>query len=178
MKFYIFMILILNIVNVQSLTEVVIILGCSDNFIQNQRVEAGLDYLKHSKFEKILYLSGGIKNELKNELSESSKMLKQINNQNINAKIILDEKSKNTAENFVNLKKWLDNNHLYNMFSYVIVTSDFHKERALRLFNGIFENIKAKVILSKSECNRCWNDENYHMNNVDSDIMKALIFLN
>jgi len=166
------------IVNVYALTEVIIILGCANHNIQKDRVKVGLDYIKKSKFNKILYLSGGIKNELHDTISESSKMLKEIKNHNINAKIVIDEKSKNTAENFVNLKKWINNNHVYNIFNYIIVTSDFHKERALKLFNGIFNNIKANFVLSNTECTQCWNDEKIHSKNIKSDIMDALIYIN
>lgn len=173
-----FILIILNIVNVQSLTEIIIILGCSDSIIQNQRVNAGINYIKQSKFNNILFLSGGIKNNLKNEISESSKMLKQIAKEKLDIQIILDEKSKNTAENFVNLKKWVQNNFFHNIYNYVIVTSDFHKERALKLFNGIFENKKAKIVLSKSNCIQCWNDEKVHSKKIHSDIMDALIFMN
>ena len=91
MKAFILLIFLSYLINVQALTEIVIILGCSNNFIQNQRVQAGIDYIKQSKLDKILYLSGGIKNQIKNDVSESSKMLKQIMNENLNAKIILDE---------------------------------------------------------------------------------------
>lgn len=178
MKAFILLIFFSYLINVQALTEIVIILGCSNNFIQNQRVQAGIDYIKKSNLDKILYLSGGIKNQINDDISESSKMLKQIMNENLNAKIILDEKSKNTAENFVNLKKWVQNNHLYNLFNYVIVTSDFHKERALSLFNGIFDNVKAKMILSESNCIQCWNDERIHSKNIHTDIMDALIYMN
>tara|TARA_B110000483_G_scaffold243162_2_gene331624 strand:- start:413 stop:949 length:537 start_codon:yes stop_codon:yes gene_type:complete len=177
MKSFVLLIYISYLVYVQSLTEIVIILGCSNNLIQNQRVEAGMEYVKQSKLDKILYLSGGIKNQIKNDVSESSKMLKQIMNENLNAKIILDETSKNTAENFVNLKRWVQNNHLYNLFNFVIVTSDFHKERALSLFNGIFGNVNPQIVLSESNCIQCWNDERIHSKNIHTDIIDALIYM-
>ena len=175
MKLIVFLLLI---VSVYSLTEIIIILGCSNNHIQEQRVKAGLEYIKRSKLSKVLFLSGGIKNNIHNSVSEASKMLNQIKNENLNIEIIIDEKSKNTAENFVNLKNWIKNNNVCNLFSYVIVTSDFHKKRALKLFNGIFNNIKVKFITSKSNCSHCWKDEKTHLKNVKSDIMNALIFIN
>ena len=175
MRLYIFFLLI---VNVYSLTEVIIILGCSNNSIQKERVQAGLNYINKSKLPKILYLSGGIKNDIQDSISESSKMLKEIKNHKIDATVVIDEKSKNTAENFVNLKKWIQNNYVYNLFNFVIVTSDFHKDRALKLFSAIFDNMKAKFILSKSDCIQCWKDEKIHLKNIKSDIMDALIFVN
>ena len=175
MRLYIFFLLI---VNVYSLTEVIIILGCSNNSIQKERVQAGLNYIRKSKLPKILYLSGGIKNDIQDSISESSKMLKEIKNHKIDATVVIDEKSKNTAENFVNLKKWIQSNYVYNLFNFVIVTSDFHKDRALKLFSAIFDNVKAKFILSKSDCIQCWKDEKIHSKNIKSDIMDALIFVN
>ena len=94
----------------------------------------GLNYIRKSKPDKILYLSGGIKNDLQDSISESSEMLKQIKNENINSKIIIDEESKNTAQNFVNLKKWINNNKFSDIISYVIVTSDFHINRATKQY--------------------------------------------
>ena len=90
----------------------------------------GLNYIRKSKLDKILYLSGGIKNDLQDSISESSEMLKQIKNENINSKIIIDEESKNTAQNFVNLKKWINNNKFSDIISYVIVI-DFHINKVL-----------------------------------------------
>ena len=170
--------LLLILVNVYSLTEVIIILGCANHNIQKQRIITGLEYIRKSKSEKVLYLSGGIKNDLQDSISESSEMLKQIKNENINSKIIIDEESKNTAQNFVNLKKWINNNKFSDIISYVIVTSDFHINRAREIFKTIFKDINAKYVLSKSDCDKCWDDENIHMKNVKSDIMDALIFIN
>lgn len=170
-------IFVLLFVNVCSLTEIVIILGCSNNLIQKERVNSGLNYIKQSQIPKILYLSGGIKNNLLNDIPESKKMLKQIKKQNLDIKIIFDDESKNTAENFVNLKNWLKNNKINDEILLVVVTSDFHKKRALKLFKGIFKNIKSKFVTSKSDCIDCWNDEKIHMQNIKSDIMNAIIFL-
>lgn len=179
MKFSNILILLLIIlVNVHSLTEVIIILGCDNHNIQKQRIITGLEYIRKSKLEKVLYLSGGIKNDLQDSISESSQMLKEIKNENIKSKIIIDEKSKNTAQNFVNLKNWINNNKFSDIISYVIVTSDFHKNRAREIFKTIFKDINAKYVLSKSDCDKCWDDENIHMKNIKSDIMDALIFIN
>ena len=170
--------LLLILVNVYSLTEVIVILGCANHNIQKQRVITGLNYIRKSKLDKILYLSGGIKNDLQDSISESSEMLKQIKNENIKSKIVIDEKSKNTAQNFVNLKNWINNNKFSDIISYVIVTSDFHINRAREIFKTIFKDINPKYILSKSDCDKCWDDENIHMKNIKSDIKDALIFIN
>ena len=102
-------------------------------------------------------------------------MYNQIDNKNIrDITIIIDDKAKNTAENFLNLREWVNKNHRFDIFEYVIVTSDYHKRRASLIFDGIFRNIDPKWVLSKSDCDWCWKDENKHINNVKSDIEKAL----
>ena len=160
-----------------ALTEVVVILGCANRLIQRQRVEVGLNYIKKSSYPKILYLSGGIKDEAVNTISESIDMLNELKKHKINAQIICDEKSKNTAENFVNLKNWINKNKLHDLYSYVIITSDFHKNRALKLFKGIFNDKIPKIIVSESECNECWVNEKIYSQNIESDIMNAIILL-
>ena len=164
-----------QILLIYASTEVIVILGCTNNKIQKERVNSALNYINKSKSSKIVYLSGGIKNEIEDKISESSKMFKLLKNKKINAQIIIDEKSKNTAQNLINLKKWIKLNSKEDMLSYVIITSDFHKERVLSIFKKIFLTDKVKFILSKSNCNNCWKDEEIHKKNIHSDIMEALI---
>lgn len=159
-------------------TEIVIILGCSDNLIQNERVLSALKYIKQSKIEKIIYLTGGIKNNQIYEESEASKMNKIFKKETINSKIIIDDKSKNTAQNLLNLRKWIKSNSNDEKISYVIVTSDFHKDRVYSIFKKIFNTNKVKFILSKSVCNECWKNEEIHKKNIHFDIMQALIHIN
>ena len=159
-------------------TEMVIILGCNNDKIQNQRINIGIQYLLKSSIDKILYLSGGIKYGLINGVSESTKMYQKIEKKNIDVDIILDNMSKNTAQNFVNMKKWVNKNILHKNVSYTVITSDYHKNRVQKLFDGIFVNIKAKILLSKSDCKQCWIDEKIHSKNIKSDIMDALIHIN
>ncbi len=167
------------IINVLSSdVEIIIILGCSDNQIQRQRVSEGIKYIKESnKSNKLsmIYISGGIKNNLMSATTEASQMLKQIENEKLGIRIIIDNKAQNTAENFMYLKEWIDKNHMDDSYSFVIVTSDFHQKRTLMLFNGIFNDIQPKWILSKSECISCWNNEKIHIQNVQVDIQNALL---
>jgi hypothetical protein len=158
--------------------EVIIILGCSDNQIQRQRVNAGIKYIKetnNSNKSNIIYISGGIKNNLISKTTEASQMLNQIENEKLDIPIIIDNKAQNTAENFMYLKEWINKNYMDNLYSFVIVTSDFHQRRTLMLFNGIFNDIQPKWVLSKSECISCWNNENIHIQNVEADIQNALL---
>ena len=155
--------------------EIIVILGCSINQIQNDRVHVGLEYIKRSKVPNVLFLTGGNKYNIKQQNNEASLMNKQIKDHNVrDITIIIDDKAKNTAENFLNLREWVNKNHRFDIFEYVIVTSDYHKRRASLIFDGIFRNIEPKWVLSKSDCDWCWKDENKHINNVKSDIEKAL----
>jgi hypothetical protein len=95
--------------------------------------------------------------------------LKKIDN------FVLDNRAKNTAENFYNLKKWISFNNITS-FNIIITTSEFHKERAEKIFNGIFQNnIIPQWNLAKKTCMTCWNDEKIHMRNIESDIQKAIL---
>ena len=178
-------VLILSLLfNVHCFTELIIILGNNSPNIQNERIKTAIQYIKETNNKKIIYLSGGIKKYYLNKLrlpSESSLMYDQLNSKLNNFKdfdIIMDEKSTNSAENFVYLKKWVFKNYPLYDFNYTIITSDFHKNRAEKLFNGIFPNIQSKFVLSNSNCYSCWNDELLHLRNVNSDIMNANILLN
>ena len=58
----------------------------------------------------------------------------------------------------------------------IITTSNFHKERAEKIFNGIFQNnVIPKWNLSNKECHSCWIDEKKHMLNIDNDIRAVLL---
>lgn len=157
-----------------SLTTILIVLGCSDNMIQQERINAANEFINNSDNNIKLYLSGGVKNAiLSNEVSEASIMANTIKNKDI--EIILDDKAKNTAENFAYLKKWIHDNLSNNgeMLNFVITTSDYHKNRAETIFNGILPEINPLWNLSISQCTSCWNDEHIHMRNVKSDIHKS-----
>jgi len=169
---------IINVLSSERISndvEIIIILGCSDNQIQRQRVSAGIKYIKESNKSNIIYISGGIKNKLMSKTTEASQMLKQIENEKFDIPIIIDNNAENTVQNFMYLKKFIDKKHMGNSYSFVIVTSDFHQERTLMLFNGIFSDIRPKWVLSKSECISCWNDEKIHIQNVQTDIQNALL---
>jgi len=150
---------------------VVVILGCAMPSIQKDRVDHALKNLPDKDF--IMFLTGGIKNEIINyQESEASVMANSFNTEQY--KIIIDENAKNTAENFVNLKKWILLNK--NIKNIIITTSAFHHNRASKIFNGIFYDIKINVtwILASASCSTCWDDEKIHINNVEKDVQNAL----
>ena len=89
--------------------QIVVILGCSDNIIQNERIKTTINYLRETNKKITLFITGGIKGNQMN--SEASKILKEIEyDRSINLsniQIIYDDKATNTAENFRNLKEWV-----------------------------------------------------------------------
>ena len=156
----------------QEQNQVIVLLGCSNSQIQNQRIQSVLNYINSNTAPVTLYLSGGSKDG--NTVSESSIMRKKIIKEYPNLIIYIDTESTNTAENFMNLNKWMNNSDTSKPDKIIITTSDFHKERAEKIFNVIIPGITPEWNLSKSNCNWCWDAEPFHMKNVDTDIVRAL----
>jgi uncharacterized SAM-binding protein YcdF (DUF218 family) len=153
---------------------ILVILGCADNNIQQERVNSAIEYINTTDSKIKLYVSGGVKDAIiSNKETEASVMAKSFNDKNI--EIVLDEKAKNTAENFAYLKLYVKTNFSEdNMPVFVITTSDYHKNRAEQIFNGILPNVTPSWNISKSKCIDCWADENNHIPNITSDVFNAL----
>jgi len=166
-----FLILFRNIHEHQP-KQIIVLLGCSNSQIQNQRIQSVLNYINSTTEPVTLYLSGGSKDG--NTDSEASIMRTQIIKKYPNLTIYTDTESTNTAENFMNLNKWIQQSNTSKNDKVVITTSDFHKERAEKIFNGIIPDITPEWNLSTSNCNWCWDAEPFHMKNVDTDIVRAL----
>lgn len=143
------------------------------------------------------FLSGGIKNNFKGAKSEASILKSQIDNsislkyngdggrnkdenededEKINWDFVLDEKSTNTAENFIWASQFLNTtNQVFD--DIYVVTSDFHFQRASRMLKMIDPSRNFKWILGDLEekDSRYW--ETIHIQNVDSDVNKARVKL-
>ena len=133
------MVVLLQLVSyTRSKQNVLVVLGSADDRILSERVSAAIEYIESNEDQPIiLFISGGVKNAIVNESSDSN--------------FSTDE-----------------------MPSIVITTSDFHQDRAERIFQGIMPEITPQWNLSKSSCTRCWSDEMIHIKNVQSDITKAI----
>ena len=174
------MVALLQLVSYTRLKQnILVVLGSADDRILSERVSAAIEYIESNEDQSIiLFISGGVKNAMVNESSdrgqtEASKAASSFDYENV--KIVLDEKATNTAENFAYLKRWVNSNFsTEEMPSIVITTSDFHQDRAERIFQGIMPEITPQWNLSKSSCTRCWSDEMIHIKNVQSDITKAI----
>ena len=150
--------------------NIILVLGCSNSYIQEQRIQTLFEYIENTNKHTVLYLSGGKKNpELKE--TEADIMLKKINKKYPELEIHVDRTATNTAENFINFNKWVEEK---NSNKIIINTSDFHKERAEKIFNGLIKNKTPEWNLSISNCKWCWEDEKMHMKNIENDIKKSL----
>jgi hypothetical protein len=132
------------------------------------------------------FLSGGIKNNFLGAKSEASIMKSQITDiidlkYNLNTQhnqvkfgwnFILDEKSTNTAENFIWASQFLNTTE-EKFDSVYVITSTFHYKRAQTMLNLIDPSKTFKWILGDLEENdsRYW--ESVHIKNVGSDVSKA-----
>jgi uncharacterized SAM-binding protein YcdF (DUF218 family) len=161
---------------------IIVVLGCSMNFIQTDRVNKAIEYYinETQNGKKVIwFLTGGVKNAVGNQMTEGSQMTNHVLSQDTftleKHNIIIDENAKNTAENFAYLRQWLHNNYSRDNYpDIVITTSSFHHKRASKLLHGIFEGkINPTWNLSDAACSSCWNDETTHIQNVDNDIQKA-----
>ena len=161
--------------------DVHVVLGSADETILAERVIAAIQYVHAANSPNILFISGGVKSAIMNadDATEATKAVNMMNGAFVNTiQIVLEEKATNTADNFVYLKHWIKRNFSQgDLPDIIITTSDFHKNRAELIFSGIIPDIIPMWNLSKSECIQCWQDENIHIKNVETDILKAMLIM-
>jgi hypothetical protein len=153
----------------------IIILGCHVAALLQDRIHTALALANHHSTDNIYFgFSGGIKYAESKE-SEARKMQKLVepgepyfNQWNY----ILDERSTNTAENFVYVLSLLEQEAFQKVY---VVTSDFHAPRAQRIADGIIgpEN-PIEWIVAPLEFGDFRAMEQVHMRNVHNDINAAL----
>lgn len=168
---------------------ILVVLGCHIQHIQNGRLSKAIEFAEatfhtlpdsNSTNSNVMwFLTGGVKNALTDYISksEAASMNDDLFEEysNIDDNVVLDTTAKNTAENFANLKKWLLKHDISDS-NIVITTSQFHKNRAEKIFEGIFYDVPINPIwnLSSDTCNYCSADEHIHIKNVKSDVDNAL----
>ena len=169
----------------------IILLGCNIYSILINRLETSFKHIE-SRYSnsnqptKITwFLSGGIKNNFPGAKTEASIMKSKIDNI-INLKYVLtdskltwdfviDDKSTNTAENFIRASEYLNDTTVTNNYDSVyIVTSDFHYNRANLMVGLIDSSRQYDWILGEIEQSdsRYW--ESIHIKNVYDDVNKAI----
>lgn len=162
-----------------------VVLGCHIQHIQQDRLSTAITFAQSitsvhqngTEVEPIWFLTGGVKNAFYNHLgTEASVMAKSLTEVSIN-NVVLDTDAKNTAENFVNLKRWINKIGSTDI-NIVITTSSFHQNRAQKIFDGVFHdiNVRPKWNLGTASCHHCESDEHIHIRNVENDVRKALFY--
>lgn len=163
------------------LSILLVVLGCNVPSLLYDRLDTAIDYaLQQDNTTRIDWLlTGGIKNPEESTVSEAAKMARMIVAQN-NSKwnIILDEESKNTAENFVIVNRWTQTFHYDDT---IIVTSAFHQPRCEVMAQHIFNETnnkwnkgQYKWLLSPLELPDSNYWESVHIKNAKKDAMQAL----
>ena len=168
-------ILTIQYLSVSSKT-LVVLLGSSNNELLEDRINIATNSVLGSPDEVDWFLSGGFTSDVTQ--SESIKMEKSISKYRFENSIwnyILDEQAKNSSENLVNLEKFLD-------------TIDYSYERMMLVTSGFHVNRVKKMISMLSKLNKynwdfvsgtlSFHDSDYwesiHIQNAESDILKAL----
>lgn len=157
-----------------------ILLGCNITSLLMDRVMTAINFIENNKnnFNKITwYLTGGIKFE--GSVSEAELMkieletliTEKLLNENIDYHYILDEKSKNTAENFYRSSNYLNTSGTKYDDIYII-TSRFHHNRAKLMLSYIDPHRDYNWILGEKQQDDSLYWENIHIKNVLSDVNK------
>lgn len=162
---------------------ILVVLGCHIQNIQENRLSTAIAFANSidvtfqngTHIDPIWFLTGGVKNALdtyaKTEALTMAESLNGVTN------VVLDTHASNTAENFVNLKRWINKFGDISDVNVVITTSSFHHRRAQKIFEGVFHDMKINTHwnLGDATCPTCQSDEHIHIRNVESDVKKALL---
>lgn len=158
-----------------------VLLGCNISYLLNDRISTAVQFAGNfNKTSVNWFLSGGIKNPSEDRITEAEKMASKIsefeksNSLDLtgnNWNYIYDTVATNTAENFIMVKKYLDETTI-DYSEVFVITSDFHYNRAKKIAEKIID-IEVSWILSDAELHdsRYW--ETIHIKNVDADVKNA-----
>lgn len=155
-----------------------ILLGCNITSLLLDRVMTAIHFIEENQhnFNKITwYLSGGIKFE--GHLSEAFIMKQELEqliqhknlDKYINYHYILDEKSKNTAENFYRSSVYL-NTSQETYDDVYIITSSFHHRRAKLMMSYVDSSRNYSWLLGDMLQSDSFYWESMHLKNVVKDI--------
>lgn len=165
--------------------NIMMILGNNNNNILEDRISKAIKHIDDTQDKPLWYLSGGVK-YVNNQVqeSEANKMVNILKRKGYvkDEYYKLDSYSKNTAENFVYFRNWIENEtNLQNKDIKInIITSSFHYKRAKSLFDEIMPKIyiNANWILSPVSCKHCLEQEKLHRNNIEKDVYNAKMVYN
>jgi hypothetical protein len=168
----------------------IIILGSNVNTFLQDRLYTAVNFasLSHPTDKIDWFLTGGVKNYETNVVSEAEKMGIFLNThefvnlcyQNKNKyslwNFIYDVKSTNTAENFMRVKRLIEEKEENGEEKYskiYVITSNFHHNRAKKILDMLIPDNYVDWILShlQDESSAYW--ETIHIKNVESDVENA-----
>ena len=125
-----------------------ILLGCNISYLLQDRITTAVQFAGNfNKTNVNWFLSGGIKNPLEDKITEAEKMahkileLEYIYTYELSGNkwnYIYDVEATNTAENFIMVKKYLEETPI-EYSEIVVVTSDFHYNRASQIAEKIID---------------------------------------
>ena len=165
--------------------NIMMILGNNNNNILEDRISKAIKHIDDTQDKPLWYLSGGVK-YVNNQVqeSEANKMINILKRKGYvkDEYYKLDSFSKNTAENFVYFRNWIEKEtKLQNKDIEInIITSSFHYKRAKSLFDEIMPKpyINANWILSPVSCKHCLEQERLHRSNIENDVYNAKMVYN
>lgn len=166
-------------------TILIVILGCNINYLLEDRLDTAINFANNYAFTNTNIfspnynsihwaLSGEIKNPEINTESDAEKMASYILYREkalSNWEYYIDEVSRNTAENFVMIKKHIRKSGIKYSNIY-IVTSEFHYNRAKILADVIIPNNNFNWILGTKKNTDSEYLELIYMKNIMDDIYK------
>ncbi len=124
--------------------DYIIIYGCHKKRILNERLNHLLKILNNYKYNKIV-LTGGI--GLFGKYNEALYMKDYLVKNNIDLdKLILEDKSRTTKENNINVINLLDLNNINKETKIVLVTNKNHMNRNKKILNKLLNNKKIYFI--------------------------------
>lgn len=153
----------------------IILLGCHIAHLLNGRIDAAVELA--SNYSQVDWLlSGGIKPNTGNTISEAERMATKILEKEPaygapEWNYIMDTEATNTAENFLRVRK-MDLTEYDDVY---IATSAFHYERAAKIASLIIDDShKINWVLAdqKEHDSEYW--ERIHIRNVESDVNRVL----
>ena len=139
--------------------NLIVILGCSILSIMNDRLKTTLKL--NIQPNDIFLLTGG--NKYNSFIISEANYMYSILSKHYNNEFILDEKSKNTAENIYFIQKMKWNNTI------TIITSYFHQHRVQLITNELLHNINITWNLSYLYHSIAENEHEY-IKNIYHDI--------
>ncbi len=164
--------------------NVIIVLGCKITECNNPSLmmKSRVDAVMKIENPMLIILSGGYTNPQCN-ISEAFMMKQYMEKSNFNIdNVVLEEKSMDTVGNAVYSKILLSDMNI-NYSSITLVTSCFHKNRAFRIFEYIFKEIKIiadvcapwDIDYSEMEAEKWLRDQKFlELNKNFSSIVKSL----